>query len=272
MDDKLIKQHVIKQPPNAETMRFLGMISTYPKNATFATQNDTEVVVMVVRRHLFKNFGWLFTAAIAALVPYIGGMVIYYFDHNFNQDMLLNSSIVQAVNGSYIFVLGLFYYSFVVTYAYFKYIHWFYDIFIITNERYISIDFDILKGKTIIDIPLTDIVDISEKILGFLPTLIGYGNIEFKTLSEKFIVLEDIPEPTWFRDSLADLIKFIRAQFESAAEGGGKEMLHAGHATHLGHAHDSIKVDVDADVTDAPGAKAIARVTGPNQNIKDIEP
>jgi hypothetical protein len=98
----------------------------------------------------------------------------------------------------------------IVSYAYFKFVHWYFDIFIITNERYISIDFDILRGRTITDIPLTDIIDISERVLGVFPTIFGYGNIEFKTTSEKISLVENVPQTVWLRDSLADLIKYIR--------------------------------------------------------------
>jgi len=258
MDEKLLKQHIIKDPPNKAALQFLGMVNVYPKNATFATQNPDEVIVMAVRRHLFKNISWMFSGVVAFLVPTIGGLAIGYIDHNFNQDILLTSSVVQAISGSLIFVMILFYYSFIVTYCYFKYIHWFYDIFIITNERYVSIDFDILKGKTIIDVPLTDIVDISEKILGFLPSMIGYGNIEFKTLSKNIVILEDIPEPTWFRDSLADLIKYMRSQVEAEAELADQISGHAGHPTHLGRKHDAVRI------------KTV--VSEPIKNIKDLEP
>ena len=108
-----------------------------------------------------------------------------------------------------------YYFLLIITYAYFGFIHWFYDAFIITNERFISIDFDILKGRTITDIPLADIIDVSEIVHGFFPSMFGYGTIEFKTISEKFISIENICYPTWFRDSFVDLIAFIRSKSDS---------------------------------------------------------
>lgn len=221
--EEIATQHVIKDPPSKEIMKFLGMINTYPKNATFATQNKDEQVVMVVRKHIFRNASWMFSAAVAFLTPLLISFLISFWDTNFNQDLFLTSDIMQSINSPMLSALLLFYYGFVVTYVYFSFIHWFYDVFIITNDRYISIDFDILHGRTIVDIPLSDIIDVSEKVLGFLPTIIGYGNIEFKTLSEKFIVLDNIPHPTWFRDSFVDLIQFIRAKKDVKVENPDSE-------------------------------------------------
>jgi|PlaIllAssembly_1097288.scaffolds.fasta_scaffold121883_3 uncharacterized membrane protein (DUF485 family) len=210
--EEIVKQHVIKDPPSKAFLMLLGMVNTYPKNAKFATQNPDEYVVMIVRKHVFRNASWLINAFLAFIMPLLLIAVIGYWDVNFNESLFSTSELVMGANTQILFALLLFYFGFVATYVYFSFIHWFYDVFIITNERYISIDFDILHGRTIVDIPLSDIIDVSEKVLGFLPTLIGYGNIEFKTTSEKFIILDNIPNPTWFRDSFVDLIHFIRGR------------------------------------------------------------
>jgi uncharacterized membrane protein (DUF485 family) len=217
--EEIEKQHIIKDPPNKDIMKLLGMINTYPKEATFATQDPDENIVMVVRKHIFRNATWIINTIVMITIPILMVTILSAWDTSFNDGQLMNSDIIENVNSSVLTAVALFYYSFVFTYIYFSYIHWFYDVFIITNQRYVSIDFDILHGRTIVDIPLSDIIDVSEKVLGFLPTLIGYGNIEFKTLSEKFIVLDNIPAPTWFRDSFVDLIHFIRTkENEPAAE------------------------------------------------------
>lgn len=210
--EEIVKQHVIKDPPSKAFLMLFGMVNTYPKNAKFATQNPDEYVVMIVRKHIFRNASWVINAFLAFFTPLILISVIGYWDVTFNDALFSTSELVMGANTQILFAFLLFYFGFVATYVYFSFIHWFYDVFIITNERYISIDFDILHGRTIVDIPLSDIIDVSEKVLGFLPTLIGYGNIEFKTTSEKFIILDNIPNPTWFRDSFVDLIHFIRSR------------------------------------------------------------
>ena len=186
------------------------MIDIDPKNATFATQNKNEEIIIVLRKHIINNVPWILTTILLFLLPFVFYGAFGLYDHYMNGDALLQGGILQGFNQVYIWPVLFFYFSLIASYAYFQFLNWYFDLFIITNERYISIDFNILKGRTITDIPLTDIIDISERVLGFFPTIFGYGNIEFKTTSEKLSLVENVPQTIWIRDSLADLIKYIR--------------------------------------------------------------
>jgi hypothetical protein len=210
MIDEIKQLHIIADPKNKWLFKVLGMINIDPLNATFATQNKDEEVIIVLRKHIINNLPWMLTTILLFLLPLIFYGALSLYDHFMNSDALLQGAVLSGFNQSYILPLVLFYLLMIVSYAYFKFVHWYFDIFIITNERYISIDFDILRGRTITDIPLTDIIDISEKVLGVFPTIFGYGNIEFKTTSEKLSIVENVPQTVWIRDSLGDLIKYIR--------------------------------------------------------------
>jgi len=210
MIEEILQLHIISEPKEKWLYKALGMISVDPKNATFATQNKNEEVIIVLRKHIINNLPWMLTAILLFILPLILYGALSLYDHFMNSDALLQGGILSGFNQAYILPLVLFYLLLIVSYAYFKFVHWYFDIFIITNERYISIDFDILRGRTITEIPLTDIIDISEKVLGVFPTIFGYGNIEFKTTSEKLSIVENVPQTVWIRDSLGDLIKYIR--------------------------------------------------------------
>lgn len=210
MIEEILQLHIISEPKQKWLYKALGMISVDPKNATFATQNKDEEVIIVLRKHIINNLPWMLTTILLFILPFISYGALILYDHFINSDALLQGGILSGFNQAYILPLVLFYLLLIVSYAYFKFVHWYFDIFIITNERYISIDFDILRGRTITEIPLTDIIDISEKILGVFPTIFGYGNIEFKTTSEKLSIVENVPQTVWIRDSLGDLIKYIR--------------------------------------------------------------
>ena len=212
MDEEIKKLKIVKNP-RAKALNYrLGMISVFPKNATFATQNDDEKIVIILRKHIVENIPWIIRTIFLIILPYLVFMILYSFDHFINQDGLLTTQVLQIIGSHFLLIFGLyyFYFSFVITLAFFDFINWYFDIFIITNQRYISIDFSIVKGRSIVDIPLTDIVDISEKVYGFFPSIFGYGNIVFKTTSEKTSHINNVPQTIWLRDSLSDLIRYIR--------------------------------------------------------------
>ena len=208
---KILKElHIIAEPKHKWLFRLFGMINVDPEKATFATQNKDEEIVIILRRHIINNLPWMITTLFLFFLPFILYLIFSLYDHNFNNDSLTQGGIIQGIDPAYVWSVLIFYLLIIVSYAYFKFIHWYFDLFIITNERYISIDFNILKGRAITDIPLTDIIDISERVFGFFPTIFGYGNIEFKTTSEKLSLIESVPQTVWIRDSLSDLIRYIR--------------------------------------------------------------
>lgn len=210
--DQIQKEHLIKNPANRALFAFFGMVITYPKNATFATQNENEHIVMIIRRHFIKNVNWLLNAALITAAPTIIIFLFVIIDNAFFNSEISQSSFLVDFDPSLANAFLFFYYTVCVSFFLLNFLHWYYDLFLVTNERFISIDFDIVKGKIITDIPLQDIIDISEKVQGFFPNMFGYGIIEFKTISEKFMSIDGVAQTTWFRDSLGDLIAFIRRQ------------------------------------------------------------
>ncbi len=212
------EEKVIKDPPQKFFMRAFGMINTYPNKASFITQNEEEDVVIVLRKHVSRNIGMLINTILFIFLPGIITAIVVFIDGSYFQNVIFQSEVITSINANFLFVILLFYYSFVFSYVFLNFLHWYYDLFIVTTERFISIDFDVLKGKTVTDIPLIDIVDIKEKALGLIPTLLGYATIEFKTVSELKMIINGIPEATWFRDSFADLIKVVRQVEELAVQ------------------------------------------------------
>lgn len=256
MIEELKQLHIVEQPRNRLLYKVLGMFNVYPENVTFSTQNKGEEVVIIMRKHIIRNFPWFVTAIFLFLLPFIVSAIFGFYDHTINSDALTQGSILQSVPQVYIWIFLAFYMTFVITFVYFKFVHWYYDLFIITNERYISIDFDLLKGRTITDIPLTDIIDISEKVFGFFPTIFGYGIIEFKTTSEKLSIIEHTPQTVWFRNSLADLIKYMRTKkiVKSKDTTITTEIIReVDHEKKNGD--EGVKVDVDVKVDDKKGKK-----------------
>lgn len=210
--DLIKNQHVIKEPENKELLKFFGMVITYPENVTFATQNEGENVVVIIRRHFIKNVGWILNSALLFVAPTILIFLFGFVDTTFFNSEISRSTFLTGLDPNLGNAFLFFYYSICVSFLLLSFIHWYYDLFIVTNERFISIDFDIIKGMIITDIPLQDIIDISEKVEGFFAIMFNFGSIEFKTISEKLMSIRGVTQTSWFRDSFRDLISFIRKQ------------------------------------------------------------
>lgn len=193
--------------PRRESRAF-GSMSTYPEDLQFSTQNAGEKVYILARSHVITNFGWVFRSVFGMLLPWI----IYYGVGFLNSEVIgvrINIAFLLPVFGW--IVLGLVYYGFVITYAYSNYLNWYFNLYLITNERAIYINFEVFKGKVISEVPLKNIEDFSQNIIGFFPTIFHYGDVTIQTSATRGnFQFKSVADPTWFRDVLSDLAKVVQ--------------------------------------------------------------
>ncbi|MCX6792575.1 MAG: PH domain-containing protein [Candidatus Falkowbacteria bacterium] len=106
--------------------------------------------------------------------------------------------LLLVLTSSYLlFVWLLFFYSL---------IDYFLDVWIITNIRIIDVRQDGLFSRTIAEVRLDKIQDVSSEISGFFETFLGYGNVVVQTASEKnALFFEEVSNPDNIRDILVRL-------------------------------------------------------------------
>lgn len=109
-------------------------------------------------------------------------------------------------------IMGVIYYSTLVSYAFINFLNWYFNIYLVTNHRVVHFQFKAFTGKAITETPLTKIEDISQRIIGVFPSIFHYGDIRVQTAATKSnFFFKNVPDPTWFRDVLADLIKLVKS-------------------------------------------------------------
>ncbi|MBW7954016.1 MAG: hypothetical protein QY330_02595 [Candidatus Dojkabacteria bacterium] len=195
----------------------LGTLDVYPKGVEFATQDRGESVYILVRRHVITNLGWMLRVLAFLITPIIVIAAIEWAIASFPEFLPRGFNLWDFVSvGSWV-LLALIYYSTVISYAFAKLLDWYFDIYLITSQRFIHIEFRILTGKFVSEASLKNIEDIRQNVVGILPALFDYGDIIVTTASDrgKFL-FESVPDPTWFRNVLTDLSKFMNRR------GGGR--------------------------------------------------
>ena len=116
--------------------------------------------------------------------------------------------------GEITFILAVWLYGFLV------WIDYYFDIWIITDERIINIEQKGLFMRQISEADYTKIQDVTAQIEGFLPTVINYGDVYIQTAAEKErFVFRTISRPYQIKDLLMQLARKKKAkQFESLGE------------------------------------------------------
>lgn len=181
----------------------LSEMQVYPHDVALAEQNKNEEIFILLRRHIFTNVGWIIIATFLGLLPVALIILISVVP----EDLLQDFPIFEGFNTMQVLFGVLLWYSIVFTYAYMKFVDWFYNIYLITNERIIDYDFFPMISYKISEARLENIEDATQDSIGFFPALFHYGDVFIQTAAEKReFDFKSVPNPAWVRDKLMDLV------------------------------------------------------------------
>lgn len=162
----------------------------YPDNVTFENREKQEKVVLLLRKHPISNLPWVMGAILLIFAPIALSIfpILSFLPARFQ---------LIAVLGWYLAVS-----AFILE----KFLTWFYDIFIITDERIVDVDFYDLLYKEVSDASLSKIQDVTYTMGGAVRAMFNYGDVVIQTAAEveKMECLA-VPKPDQVEKILQDL-------------------------------------------------------------------
>lgn len=162
-----------------------------PLQTGFSTQAVNENVILLLRQHPITQLGWFIISLIGAFIPLFMDSISFF---NF---LPLNFQLAIYF-GWYLVLLGFIFESF---------LKWFYNVYIITDERIIDIDFYSLTYRNISAAKIDNIEDTTASTAGFLSALFDFGTVTIQTAAEKReFEFEGVPRPTQVTTLINDLI------------------------------------------------------------------
>lgn len=189
------KTHSILNDPHH--MNFLSTFCQNPIGVHFQTQKTGEVVILFLRSHFITNFGWIIISLIFAMLPMIALGLLPTFGIN------LFSSVVIS---RFITIYILLYYLMLFSYIFISFLHWFYNVFIVTSERVIDIDYSDIVVHNIAVTSLSHVQDVNYTQSGFIPTFFNYGDLFVQTAgNEKNFEAYSVPKPREATHIIGDL-------------------------------------------------------------------
>lgn len=149
------------------------MFAVHPDGVRFETQEEEEEVILFLRQHIIVNVPWLLITAVLLSAPTILFPIAFGF-----------LRLPLAIPAGYLIVGTLFWYLMTFGFILANFISWFFNIYIVTNERVVDIDFLYLLYKQFSQAELTKIQDISYTTGGIIATIFNYGNVTIETAGE----------------------------------------------------------------------------------------
>jgi len=158
----------------------LGAFLVKPKNVHFDAQESEEKILLLLRKHFITNIPWIFGVIIALFVP-----IILTYVPAFSL-LSINYQIVSIM----IWYLGIF------GFALEQFLLWYFQVYIITDERIIDYDFYSLLYKRVSKAKIDNVEDVTYEVGGFLASFFHFGNVYIQTAGEKLeLDFEYVPNP-----------------------------------------------------------------------------
>ncbi len=191
--------------PRREVYRLIGRgrnpLSSFlarPRSFAFDNQYEGEEIILILRRHPITNLSWV----IAILIMFFAPLTLKFFP------------LFESFPPRYQFVFTLFWY--LITLAFFleSFLSWYFNVYIVTDERILDFDFHSLIYKEISDAEIEAIQDVTIRQGGLLATFFNYGTIFIQTAAEKpQFEFESVPHP----DKIAKVLQQLRLEEKQEA-------------------------------------------------------
>lgn len=140
-----------------------------PARLSFQSQHELEEVILLGRRHPVTNLGWMSLVCIGLFVPMFWGEFPFF-------SVLTEVTIMKV---TILWYLGLMFYVIL------NFLLWFYNVYIVTDERLVDVDFTGLLNKTVNIAQLDKLEDVNYTQNGLLDSLFNMGDVIVQTASEQ---------------------------------------------------------------------------------------
>jgi hypothetical protein len=137
----------------------------------FETQGENEEIIFVLRAHVFTNLRWVVLVAILFLIP------VFVTQTNIF-DPILNPLQISSTSARSL-ALGWYFLTFAIAIQ--GILHWYFNVYILTNKRLVDIDFQQLLYRKISSTELSNVEDITYTKGGIAQSMLNYGDLHIQT-------------------------------------------------------------------------------------------
>lgn len=173
--------------------------------------NVDEKLVVLLRRHWMDLVSLGFSFIVVLLLPFVAYTAIQFGKPDFFEDQVRTT----------LFTLGLsIFFLYAWLFLFQNYIDYYLDVWIVTNKRILNIEQRGLFSRTVAELRLHRVQDVTAEVHGFLHTMLDYGDVYIQTAGEKErFAFEDIPRPNQVAKMILDLADEDRKEhLEEAVE------------------------------------------------------
>jgi len=176
--DRRVVDEVRKMDEEGRFHSHWGSISVFPNGARFESQGPDEVILLLMRRNFVTNLWWILLSIVLLFVP-------FFWDE---------FPLISMVSPNVSLSMELFWYLGIAFFVLQNLLLWFYNVYIVTDERIIDVDFFGLLYKNINVTQIRNVEDVNYSQIGIMSSVFNYGNVVIQTASEQ--LTDDLTKET----------------------------------------------------------------------------
>lgn len=164
----------------------------------FRGQHENEQVLRVVHRHWFNIFVHFLVILIFSFLLIASLLVL----------PVLFPEMLDAKNAHFFLFVENTFFIFLWIFSFLLWIDYYFDVWIITNERIVNIEQKGLFVRHISELNFSRVQDVTATVEGLLPTVLNYGDVLVQTAGEeKRFMFRQVADPYQVKDIVMKLSK-----------------------------------------------------------------
>lgn len=168
----------------------------HPTKIKFSQQDPDEHIELLLRQHWVTNISWVALTLIGLVAPIIIAGV-----GNF-----ILQTLTLSISTNMIIALLILWYLLIVVFATENYLFWYFNIYVITNERLIDVTFSSLLSRQTTEVRLHDVQSARSTLKGILGSLFNFGDVSVETAAERLnIAFLSVPRPDFVSERINTL-------------------------------------------------------------------
>lgn len=176
----------------------LSAFALNPAGVKFENQEQGEKIILLLRKHWITNVTWIVLAILLLFAP----LALRFFP------------LIDFLPLRYQMMAIILWYLLVASFIFERFLTWFFNAYIITDERIVDIDFFNLIYKQVTEAKIDRIQDTTLRMGGVVRTIFNFGDVLVQTAgAEPNLEFEDVPNP----DEVMQILQSLRTQEEREA-------------------------------------------------------
>jgi len=156
-----------------DTTNPLAAFTVHPHNLRFETQSADEEIILLLRQHFVTLVPSVFLFSLMALMPFWIPVIVGVFS--------LDLSVIPM---GFLFVGVLVWYLLTFGLVLEKFLNWYFNVYIITTERVVDVDFISLLYKQVSEAQIAKIQDVTYTMGGLARAVFDFGDVMIQTAGE----------------------------------------------------------------------------------------